>query len=238
MRQLTLLLIPAAILFTAAPVWAGDPPCKDILTDNQTEDEDITCFCTADDVENGGTVWGTDTYTDDSSVCRAGAHAGVIDASGGTITLRRSEGCSSYQGSLQNGVESDNWGSWKGSFFFPELGDPNCSATAGQSSTGISSCPANFASQASNGVPLTCVCDKSQLTGTIWGTQTYTSDSSICAAAVHAGVITSGGGVVTVSGLRGCQSYTGSTRNGITSQDYGKWSSSFFFPVAGAGNCP
>lgn len=65
---------------------------------------------------------------------------------------------------------------------------------------------------------------------TIWGTDTYTDDSSICVAAVHAGQIsTAVGGLVTIEIAPGLTSYAGSTRNGVTSQSYGEWSGSFVF---------
>ena len=68
----------------------------------------------------------------------------------------------------------------------------------------------------------------------VWGTDTYTSDSSACTAAVHAGLITfATGGAVTVEIRPGQSSYVGSTRNGITTSDYGSWDSSFVF-VGGA----
>lgn len=70
----------------------------------------------------GGTpasVWGTDLYTDDSSVCAAAVHAGLITfASGGTVTIEIRPGASSYTGSARNGVTSGNWGSFAGSFAF------------------------------------------------------------------------------------------------------------------------
>jgi hypothetical protein len=64
----------------------------------------------------------------------------------------------------------------------------------------------------------------------VWGTDVYTDDSSIGAAAVHAGVITfAAGGAVTIRILPGRSSYTGSTRNGVTSLDYTDWDGSFEF---------
>ncbi|WP_068279579.1 LCCL domain-containing protein [Aldersonia kunmingensis] len=63
------------------------------------------------------TVWGSGYYTDDSSVCNAAVHAGVITReAGGTVIIEISPGMSSYQGSTANGVTSLDWGSWGGSF--------------------------------------------------------------------------------------------------------------------------
>ena len=53
------------------------------------------------------------------------------------------------------------------------------------------------------------------------GTDIYTDDSSVCTAAVHSSLITlAGGGTVTIEIRPGEASYTGSTRNGITSSAY------------------
>jgi hypothetical protein len=71
----------------------------------------------------GGTayeVWGTDIYTDDSSVCTAAVHAGKITfAQGGTVTIEMLPGQSSYTASTRNGVTSGDWDTWLGSFRFP-----------------------------------------------------------------------------------------------------------------------
>lgn len=65
-------------------------------------------------------------------------------------------------------------------------------------------------------------------TGSIYGTDIYTDDSSLATAAVHAGVLTSGQtGVVKVTILAGQQAYPSSTRNGITSSRWDQWHGSF-----------
>lgn len=64
-------------------------------------------------------VWGTDTYTDDSSVCTAAVQAGLVTlASGGTVTIEIRPGASSYTGSSRHGITSESYGSWKGSYAF------------------------------------------------------------------------------------------------------------------------
>lgn len=74
------------------------------------------------------TVWGTDIYTDDSSICTAAVHAGVIPASGGAVTFTVVAGQDSYTGTTQNGVTTSNYGSWGGSFSFV---DGNAAAPSG-----------------------------------------------------------------------------------------------------------
>jgi len=69
--------------------------------------------------------------------------------------------------------------------------------------------------------------------GSVWGTDIYTDDSTVCLAAVHAGLITPGsGGVVGFEIRPGESAYRGSTRNGVRSSDYGKFSGSFVFVTA------
>lgn len=71
-------------------------------------------------------------------------------------------------------------------------------------------------------------CPPAGTTGSLWGTGEYTSDSSICNAAVHAGHITrAAGGDITITMRPGRSAYLGSTRNGTTSSSYGSWSCSF-----------
>ena len=53
----------------------------------------------------------------------------------------------------------------------------------------------------------------------------------MCRAAVHAGKITfASGGSVTFEMLGSQTSFTGSTRNGVTTFSYGSWPSAFRFP--------
>jgi len=64
--------------------------------------------------------------------------------------------------------------------------------------------------------------------GPVWGTDVYTDDSSIGAAAVHAGILRPGEtGTIMVTVQDGYQSYSPSSRNGIDSESYGEWGRSF-----------
>ena len=63
--------------------------------------------------------YGSDIYTDDSSVCTAAVHAGLITLErGGTVTIEIRSGQSSYQGSRRNGLSTQSYRSWSGSFVF------------------------------------------------------------------------------------------------------------------------
>lgn len=66
---------------------------------------------------DGGTIYGTDVYTDDSNLCGAALHAGVIDSSGGAFTVTIAAGQKGYKGSTRNGITSEDWtDAWERSF--------------------------------------------------------------------------------------------------------------------------
>lgn len=163
-------------------------------------------------------LWGTNVYTDDSSICTAAVHAGYIKAaSGGTVTIEIRPGQAGYQGVTRNGVISKGYGAYAGSFVF-----------IGRSAN------ANWATQADslrgrNGQRFTYTCPAGgPSSGRLWGTDVYTDDSSICTAAVHAGLIKiAAGGRVTIEIRPGASSYKASTRNGVVSKSYNAYPGSF-----------
>ena len=66
-----------------------------------------------------GAVWGTDVYTDDSSVCTAAVHLGLInELDGGLVVIQISGGLEAYEGTTANGVTSGSYAAWSGSFTF------------------------------------------------------------------------------------------------------------------------
>lgn len=65
-------------------------------------------------------------------------------------------------------------------------------------------------------------------TGSVWGTEVYTSDTHLGTAAVHQGLLKPGErDVLKVKVIAGQNEYLGTTKNGVTSQGYGAWSVSF-----------
>ncbi|WP_020474788.1 LCCL domain-containing protein [Zavarzinella formosa] len=59
------------------------------------------------------------------------------------------------------------------------------------------------------------------LNGSVWGTETYTLDSTLAAAAVHMGIVKVGQtGYVRVTIFGPLQNFVGSTRNGVTTANY------------------
>jgi hypothetical protein len=167
-----------------------------------------------------GSVYGTDVYTDDSPICLAAAHAGVLQAgTAGAVTFVIGGDVASFQGSTRNGVKSQGYTSVYPTMQFDTGGAPGQIDWA---TTG-----ARIPQEFTGTVVVTCP-PRGITSNTLWGTDVYADDSQICVAAVHAGVITlAAGGPVAVTPAPGAASYTQSTRNGITSQRYGAWTASF-----------
>ncbi|MEN8446123.1 MAG: LCCL domain-containing protein [Cyanobacteria bacterium J06555_13] len=181
-----------------------------------------------------GTVRGSVIYADDSSVCSAAVHAGKITAdSGGAVTLSILPGQPAYPGATVNGVTSQDHVNGSGSFMFF---DTEGFARDVDESRAASAARANrtrdiyirFDAEDNYNDPryfgqeftLNCVMDP-WVDDYVWGTEVYHGQSSVCFAAVHAGVITmEDGGEITIRIDRGQSTYSGSSRNGIASDDF------------------
>lgn len=229
MRSTLGIILAAAVLIVAGiarpldaaePQAAGHPGGECPATAQQLQ-APTDCICPPPAIA-GATVWGTDVYSDDSNICAAAVHAGIIGLGGGAVRVLPRAGLDTYRGTRRNGVTSLDYGHWERAF---ELArglakvavDPN-------------QCPADFQALRGREGVVVCTCSAAQtLQGAVWGTDVYTDDSSICLAAVHAGAIGRAGGRVRVLATRGRQSYAGSTRNGVTSQAYGRWPNAFSF---------
>jgi len=182
--------------------------------------------------EQTGGLWGTDVYTADSGICRAGIHAGAIAPTGGVVAVQLQPGRPAYRGSARYNIQSSDYGNYGRSFqvllpqgqpvvaaqpqpVAPQVIEAGCSFNATQirdaaGSAHVVSCPPGCANQ-----------------GGLWGTDVYTGDSGICRAAIHSGLISPNGGSVVVVLEVGRPAYRGTTRNGIQSSDYGNYGSSF-----------
>ncbi len=170
-----------------------------------------------------GSVWGTDIYTHDSAVPVAAVHAGLLQpGQKGIIQLTMLEGQNAYKGSLRNGINSRDYGSWGKSYRLapapvhtrviwaianPERIDTLSGVAPGQSyyvwTIGKTNRP-------------------------IWGTDIYTADSDPAAAAIHMGLLKPNEAkVLLLQTLPGQSSYTGSLRNGIQSSNWGSFPLSY-----------
>lgn len=64
-----------------------------------------------------GQVWGSDEYTDDSSIYSAAVHSGLLRmGAAGVVTIEIMEGRASFEGTTRNGISSSPFGPWPGSF--------------------------------------------------------------------------------------------------------------------------
>ena len=163
-------------------------------------------------VSMNASIWGTDVYTDDSPLCLAAVHAGVLErGQAGAVTLVIGGITNSFQASTRNGVTSQAYGSYT-SMSFDESGAPgeiDWTTTA-----------QGFPPELTDPVVVNCPARGSTAAG-VWGTEQYSESSAICVAAVHAGVINAtNGGLVAVTGVPDARAFTASTSGGVTSQAY------------------
>ena len=104
---------------TQAPASAPatDPWQVNAVEHRAAVGEDFTYDCPPADETRLDSVWGTDVYTDDSSVCTAAVHAGAITVEeGGEVTIEIAPGEEAYEATEANGVDSLAYGPWGGSF--------------------------------------------------------------------------------------------------------------------------
>jgi hypothetical protein len=177
---------------------------------------------------NAHSVWGSDVYTADSSVCTAAVHSGLINLQqGGTVTIELRDGRPIYGSSERNGITTSPYGSYQRSFVFktPTMEEVVREADA---ETPVMWNTSAIMVSGDNGKTYKFKCPASGRESSVWGTDIYTIDSSICNAAVHAGKLTlESGGSVTIELRPGESAYKGSTRNGIKTSDYGTYGRSF-----------
>ena len=77
----------------------------------------LSCYCPPIQTSSVS-IWGTETYTHDSKICRAAVHDGSITTSGGNVMLELTPGLNSYPSSTRNSVISSPWGAWSLSYVF------------------------------------------------------------------------------------------------------------------------
>ncbi len=189
-------------------------------------DQDFTYSCPQNGTVND--VWGTDFYRSDSSICSAAVHAGIINArDGGKVQIRIRPGEEFYNGTTRNGVTSYREGKRRGSFtFLNSTGSPIITEQ-------VQILEWNNDASNLNGKldqDFTYLCPPNGTIINVYGTDLYTTDSSVCSAGVHAGVInTKDGGKVQIKIRPGEKFYNGTTRNGVISKRYGSDDWSFKF---------
>lgn len=207
-----------AAVATDDPSWSAN--ATKLRGQNGTSHPQV---CPPNPSGQAGSVWGAGTYTDDSSICTAAVQSGLITfAEGGTVTFEIAPGLDEYRGGAANGVTSSRYGRWEGSFTFPDAGTVDFGPDTESWSRNAA------AETGSDGARVTVECSPDGKLGSLWGSDPYTTDSSICTAGVHSGVIdVTAGGSVTIELAPGRESYEGTTANGVTSSSYGRWDRSF-----------
>jgi hypothetical protein len=101
----------------------------------------------------------------------------------------------------------------------------------------VSDCPDDYQALNADSPALACTCSaEATRRGSVYGMELHSGLSTVCRAALHAGVIDKNGGQVTVISEPGRESYSGVTRNGVQSANGGKFKNSFRFATeAGPG---
>ena len=219
-----LLALAPSILLAAPPAGSGSPWTAKADHHRGENGQHYKYFCPA-----GGSLagtWGTDIYTDDSSVCTAAVHAGlIVQNTGGYVVIEIRPGRQSYTASVRNGVRTGPYGNWDGSFIF--TGQRSSGTREPLTSTTWATTAASHRGQ--NGQRFTYACPGNGAAGNVWGVGIYTDDSSVCTAAVHHGLISFRGGNVSIEIRQGQSSYRGSWNRGVESKPYGSFAGSFMF---------
>jgi hypothetical protein len=170
-------------------------------------------------------MWGTDVYTDDSQLGAVAVHAGA--AAVGELSYVKVTflpGQDRYEGSSRNGVSSQSFGAFQGSVRIEPASPAPLKLPGGEDGSPL--LPVGQL-RGRSGVGFDVEVTGST-TGVVYGSGPYTDDSSIAAAAVHAGLLKSGEtGMIRVVVDNGRESYPSSDRNGIRTQAYGPWGGSF-----------
>jgi hypothetical protein len=184
--------------------------------------------------EQPGPVWGTDIYTDDSAVCPALIHAGVLPGTGGIASITFVRGLRAYVASEQNGIRSVSYGPWRRSFYGQALDEERRASTPapdlpmdGAVRVDCSHRGNLAGSKPGDQLRVVCPAGCDQAVYHVWGSGPYTGDSSICAAAIHAGVIPGDGGAVQVTLVPGAKGYAATDQHGIKTGKWGAYGTSF-----------
>jgi hypothetical protein len=171
-----------------------------------------------------GSVKGTGTYAIDSSLAAAAVHAGILSpGQKGLVKVSLLPGQSSYSGSVRNGVSSVNAAASPASFSLESMWETVPVVEMSLDPGSIAEFPG-----AVPGKNYVFWIKGRKTAGTVWGSEIFTSDSTLALAAVHAGLLADGeSAAITVKVLAGQDSYTGSTKNGVTTSGYGFWGLSY-----------
>lgn len=171
--------------------------------------------CPANCMNKKGKVWGTLFYDVQSSICRAAMHFGAIDNSGGLVDITRKDRLPFFIKSTKNGIESFSKFKAGNAFTVARVQEVSvdCFTSVGEV------CP--FSKLIANCPRVLCPADckrQPSYWAPVVGSTFYADSSSICRAAIHAGVIRDDGGYVDILPLEKRKGYVATLRNGIQSE--------------------
>ena len=161
--------------------------------------------------KSSGDVWGSNPYTIDTDLCRAGLHSGLSNENGGLYIIAYGGPFNNFVPSSKNGIMSNSW---------EESQDIHFSVT------NINNYP--FETSRMNydkcGLYIGLCMGKQNgccQSGLVYGNNPYTSESNLCNSALHSGIINGYGGMFGIHLGGQVNKFPGSSNNGITSEKNG-----------------
>ncbi|NXA46471.1 CRLD1 protein, partial [Nothocercus julius] len=171
--------------------------------------------CPAGCLESKAKVIGSVHYEMQSSICKAAIHYGILDNEGGWVDVTRQGRKNYFIKSYRNGIQSIGKYQSANSFTVSKVTVQAITCET----TGEQLCP--FQKPASHCPRVYCPRNCMQANphyARVIGTRVYSDMSSICRAAVHAGVVRNQGGYVDVMPVDKRKVYIASFQNGIFSE--------------------
>ena len=168
-----------------------------------------------------GDVWGSNPYSCDTDLCRAGLHAGQINEMGGLYIIAYGGPYNNFPSSQKFGIMSNSWEDSQNTHFVvasissktfetSKLHFDKCGVYIGECIGKLNGCSQD---------------------GIVFGSNPYSQESHRCNSALHSGVINTNGGIFAIHSGGQVSKFLGSTNNGITSEKNGFDSSSFLIKM-------
>jgi hypothetical protein len=173
---------------------------------------------------NEAAVWGSDVYTLDSNLAKAAVHSGALrDGQTGVVEVELLASPESFDGSVRNDVKTLPYGPYApGAFRFPKVKPGPASDVTHPPAPPLAGYPAAVGKRV-------LYPTRGNTIGSVWGTDVYTQDSDLGAAAVHAGFLKRGEtGMVEIEFVEAPKVFTGSNSHGVASQDWRNWNGGAF----------
>uniref|UniRef100_A0A673X6R9 Cysteine-rich secretory protein LCCL domain containing 1b n=1 Tax=Salmo trutta TaxID=8032 RepID=A0A673X6R9_SALTR len=212
-KSLYLVSLPEGLSEIVFLIFKGQQmDCETKLRDRCKETTCNRYECPPGCLSSPGKVIGTAYYDMQSSVCGAGLHAGIIDNDGGWLDVTRHGRKPHFTKSYKNGIHNAcifQMTLWHLCFSVKAVPCETTVARFCPYKRPARHCPRLYC-------PRNCL---HETRARVIGTQYYSDKSSICRAAIHAGVIQNdSGGYLDVQPVDKRRQYSGSYQNGISSE--------------------